>query len=118
MNELHEVRYISPAKGRGMFALKDIPKGKVFEVVPVVPLKKGTVLVPELWPLPFEWKDTYCLIFGNFQFANHSATHPNCKWAQQHDTMTIRAWATRDIKAGDEIVYDYECELWFEAVED
>ena len=38
MNELIEVKFISPKKGKGVFALKDIKNGNIIDVAHVVPL--------------------------------------------------------------------------------
>jgi len=113
-------REISEEKGRGVFALRDIKKGEVIEVAPVVPVAKENVIengeAPDGYLL--EWDDEeegaeYCMPLGYIMLYNHGGD-ANMDLESNLGEYTITARATRDIKTGEELTWDYSCELWWE----
>jgi len=122
MNPLVEWAYVH-GKDRGIIATVDIPAGTLIErspalVFPVEDMTRadGSSLLLENYCFLWEEKgvDTeYAIGLGYIGLYNHSKT-PNaefdCDFATKEMTMT----AARDIKAGEEVTFDYDCELWFE----
>lgn len=113
-------REISEEKGRGVFALKNIKKGEIIETAPVVPVSKDSVVqngdAPDGYLLDWDGNyenEEYCMPLGYIMMYNHSDT-PNMWLDQDYDKYTMKAIALRDIKAGEELSWDYNCELWFD----
>lgn len=113
-------RQISEEKGRGVFALRDIKKGEVIEVAPVVPVSKDAVTqegeAPDGYLL--EWdgnyeNEEYCMPLGYIMMYNHS-DEPNLHLDQDFDNYTMTATALRDVKKGEELCWDYGCDKWWE----
>jgi hypothetical protein len=91
---MYEVR-AAPGKGKGLFATRDIP---ALACIGLFSTEGG---------------DCWCMMVGDFRYANHSDKNPNIDWAFDDGPMTITFTALQDIKAGEELVYNYGCELWF-----
>jgi SET domain-containing protein len=112
-------RYI-PGKGRGVFATKAIKKGEIVEVAPAVPMAKKDVPEgdpPDGYVLDWDEKNNkrrYALVLGYIMLYNHSDT-PNMSMDCDLREKTYTATAIRNIKAGDELTWDYGVELWFKA---
>lgn len=113
-------RHISEEKGRGVFALRDIRKGEVVETAPVVPVSKSNVVesgeAPDGYLL--EWDgiyedEEYCMPLGYVMLYNHSDT-PNLHLEADYEAYTMSVTAMRDIKAGEELCWNYGCDIWFE----
>ncbi len=113
-------RKISDEKGRGVFALRDIKKGEIIEVSPVVPVAKENVIengeAPDGYLL--QWDDEtegeeYCMPLGYVMMYNHNSK-PNMVMENDMAEYTITAKAGRDIKAGEELTWDYACDIWFD----
>jgi hypothetical protein len=107
-------------KGRGVFAMVDIPRGGVVEVAPVIPV--ATHNIPDDGGAPdgylLDWDpDTegqeHCIAGGYVMLYNHSRD-ANVTLENDYDEMAITSFALRDIKAGEEIVWDYSCDIWFD----
>lgn len=107
-------------KGRGVFALEDIPKGCVIETAAVVPV--GTHNIPEDGGAPdgylLEWDpetegEEHCLALGYIMLYNHDR-EANVHLENDYDEMTITTIALRDIRAGEEILWNYACDIWFD----
>jgi SET domain-containing protein len=103
-------------KGRGIIALEDIKKGEIIEICPLIPMqdeeaeffeKKETVLNFYYLQQP-EFKKN-CLMLGYGSIYNHSK-EPNAEI--DYDTNELKDYlffkALKNIKAGEEIVYDYQ----------
>jgi SET domain-containing protein len=109
-------------KGRGVFTTRRIKKGEIVEVAPVLPISKKNVPedeVPDGWVL--DWDDEvkgqeYALALGYIMVYNHS-TKPNIELESDLGEQLITAVAVRNIAAGEELTWDYGCEVWFETVE-
>ncbi|PZP54448.1 MAG: hypothetical protein DI586_09930 [Micavibrio aeruginosavorus] len=113
-------RKISDDKGRGVFALRNIKKGEVIEVSPVVPVAKKDIKhngsAPDGYLL--EWdEDTkgeeYCMPLGYIMLYNHSKK-PTMHLDSDLENYVMTASALRDIKVGEELTWDYSCEIWFD----
>lgn len=108
-----------PGKGRGVFALRDIPKGAMIEKAPVIVVAHEDV--PEGSPpdgYVLDWEpdvegEEHCMPLGYIMLYNHSST-PTINLENDHEEMTITSFALRDIKAGEELCWDYNCEIWFD----
>lgn len=101
-------------RGRGLFILRDLPEG--CEVI------RGYVSLIErehfdnnpIGNFPLAWDDTHhALVWSAISLINHSDA-PNVRVERDEQHLLIRMVATRDIKKGEEITYDYKCPLWFE----
>lgn len=111
------------ARGRGVFALRDLAEGELVEEVLVIPLsaaeaagarERGGVLEDYLfaWDLEDEsW--AYAVATGCAPLYNHSAT-PNVSLARDFSAKVLRFFALRPVRAGEELCFDYDCPLWFE----
>ncbi len=113
-------REISEEKGRGVFALRDIKKGEVIEVAPVVPVSKEAITANGEAPDGYllEWdgnyeNEEYCMPLGYIMMYNHS-DEPNLHLDQDFDKYTMTATAMRDVKKGEELCWNYGCDKWWE----
>lgn len=113
-------------KGRGVFALVDFAEGDVVEQSPVTIVPKaetdmfdqgmnGDDSIIDQYLL--RWRpeikgQEYCLGHGFLMLYNHSGK-ANGILTYQFDFKTISMVAARDIRAGEEITFDYDCEIWF-----
>lgn len=113
-------RKISDDKGRGVFALRDIAKGEIIEIAPVITVDKNNVKengeAPDGYLLQWD-EDTegeeFCMPLGYIMLYNHNPK-PSMKLENDMEKYTITAKAGRDIKAGEELTWDYSCEIWFD----
>lgn len=107
-------------KGRGVFALEDIAAGTEIEVAAVVPVAAANIPddggAPDGYLLDWEPENEgyeHCLALGYIMLYNHSRD-ANVRLENDHEEMTITTFALRDIKAGEEILWDYSCDIWFD----
>lgn len=113
-------RKISDEKGRGVFAMRDISKGEVIEVAPVVPVAKENVIengeAPDGYLLQWD-EDTlgeeYAMPLGYIMLYNHHA-EPTIAIESDLAEYTMTVKAARDIKVGEELTWNYACDLWFD----
>jgi len=107
-------------KGRGIYALEDIPQGTVIEVCPVIPV--GTHNIPDDGGAPdgylLDWDADeegaeHCMPLGYIMLYNHSA-EGNVSLENDYEEMTITSTALCDIKEGAEILWNYDCDIWFD----
>lgn len=114
-----------PGKGRGVVATRDCPAGTELERAPVVIVPDFDILqrdaprtVPDQYLL--YWSDEegreHALGGGLLMFYNHSS-QPNVELRDGPEPETMSVFALRDIRAGEELVYDYGIDLWFRPVE-
>jgi uncharacterized protein len=111
--------------GRGVFAARDIKKDTLLEVSPVIIfpkeeykyLKKTNLINYVFW-----WGTSYddcALALGIGSLFNHSRT-PNAIFKRKRKKETINFYAYTDIKAGEEILINYngdpddQTPFWFE----
>ncbi len=104
-SEYLEVRRI-PGKGRGVFARVMIPKGTIFETVPMLVCKQDDIIGSTLMDYVYAWGvETVGLALGYGSLYNHSFK-PNARYddlAQQRKEFT----SLRDIEAGEEVTINY-----------
>jgi len=104
-------------KGRGVFAMEDIKEGEIIEYCPIIFLSEKEIkfLDNESDILKFYYLfqyaiDKHCIMLGYGSIYNHSKDNPNADI--DYDTEDPKSFliftAIKDIKAGEEIVYDYE----------
>lgn len=107
-------------KGRGVFALTDIKEGEVIEVAPVIPVSKAAVpddgSAPDGYLLDWNEEDddeAHCMPLGYIMLYNHGK-NPTMALEADMEEYTMTARAIRDIKKGEELTWNYSCELWFD----
>ena len=107
-------------RGRGVFAYRDFKEGEIIEVAPVIPVSKRNVKsngeAPDGYLL--DWDGNYedeehCMPLGYIMLYNHSNT-PNVMLDQDFDAYTMTVIALRDIKSGEELFWNYNCDIWFD----
>lgn len=112
--------YINGPKGRGLFAREDIPAGTLIINDPVVPVSVESI--PDNGDAPdgylLDWLpdvpgQEHALILGYLILSNHSAT-PNIKVENDYESICACATTMRDIKAGEELTWNYACDIWFD----
>jgi SET domain-containing protein len=96
-------------KGRGVFALKFIPKGTIIERVPIIVLPSKAFVKgmknKHLNLYFFIWgPDKVAMSLGYGSIYNHSY-EPNARYIYGRDTLSYKA--LRDIRPGEEIVINY-----------
>lgn len=103
-------------KGFGIIATENITSGEIIEQCPVIPLSEKEVkfLDNESDVLKFYYLFQYavnkhCLMLGYGSLYNHS-DNPNADvdYNTENYQRYLSFVAIKDIKAGEEIVYDYE----------
>jgi len=113
-------------KGRGLFALGDIPKGTIILRCPYIVLgpnsapQAGTELEHYVFSYPFtrsgkpyDKSSLTALVFGNASMLNHSED-ANCNWEWDVGNRVHLTRATRDIRKNEEltIFYGWDPEVW------
>lgn len=97
-------------RGWGVFCRKRIPKGKVFEVAPVIYLPRKYLNRFSNTPVDsyrFEyWGNTTAIVLGYGSLYNH-AKDANCEYRINRRSKTFSFYATKDIPANTEILHDY-----------
>jgi len=109
-------------RGRGVIALMPFSPGDLIDSAPVVvlgPVDRQAVeptILSDYW---FYWEDgaddawTAALALGPVSLCNHS-DDPNARFETDPRAGRVDLIALRHIAPGDEITYDYGCELWFD----
>jgi hypothetical protein len=113
-------RKISDEKGRGVFALQNFKKGDILETAPVVVVSKSNIKhngeAPDGYLLDWE-PDVkgmeHCMPLGYIMMYNHSK-NPNIEIESDLNDFYMTVRAKRDIKKGEELCWNYNCELWFD----
>lgn len=103
-------------KGRGVIATALIPAGTVIEVSPAIPVESLSLSGTIINDYTFSWENSEAIVFGITSFINHSV-NANCSIDYDCDNFTMELTSTQDIKPGEELLYDYDCDLWFEVTE-
>ena len=107
-------------KGRGVYARTSFKQGEILEVAPVIVVAASAV--PEEGGAPdgylLDWEpdvegEEHCMPLGYIMLYNHSK-NPNIRLESDTGEMTITAFALRDIEVGEEITWDYACDIWFD----
>jgi uncharacterized protein len=112
------------AKGKGLFANRDIGRGTIIDIAPVIVIPgdqyedvENTILGNYL----FNWNDEVSagMCMSHCEFINHSY-NPNTVYVRDFDGQVIIFRAIHDIKNGEEITTNYNGKvddttpLWFD----
>ena len=115
-------------KGRGVVAVRPIAAGELIERAPVVIIPAQDRAATDrtiVFTYVFMWEhdtveqDLYTgtgragIALGLASLLNHSYT-PNAEFIRHIDEYEIEIRASRDIAAGEEILIDYQMDLWFD----
>ena len=105
-----EVRVI-PGKGRCVFAARDIAKGQLVMADPIIFVPGGDSDHTDQTSVGrsvFQWNedDDLCVVLGLGSLINHGLPE-NVSLVSNYKDQTMEFYAYTDIKAGDELVYDY-----------
>jgi SET domain-containing protein len=109
----------SKLHGVGVFAKKTIKKNEVLEEDPFILLKGDWHKLPRLlqeyifgWTKDMpDYKSKAALVFGTGAIYN-SSPKPNAEWLTETRKKRFVYYATKNIKAGEEIMIDYGPEYW------
>lgn len=94
--------------GRGLYARRDLRRGALIEVSPVIVINRDDVGDEELLSnYVFEWsRGKRAVALGVGSLFNHSK-EANAWWEVVKDKKVLRFYAIKDIRAGEEILVDY-----------
>ncbi|MFA5992537.1 MAG: SET domain-containing protein-lysine N-methyltransferase [Candidatus Pacearchaeota archaeon] len=110
------VRHIK-GKGRGVVALRDFGLGELVEVCPIIAFFRPRNLPKELESFPYGWEGGWLAIPGGHGCLYNHSYHPNTEIENDHEQRTVVFTATKPIKRGDEVTFNYNVPLDFEVVE-
>ncbi|MFX1259135.1 MAG: SET domain-containing protein-lysine N-methyltransferase [Promethearchaeota archaeon] len=128
INNLLEVKYISPKKGKGVLAKKNIKKGTIVEIAHILLISNEDYDLIQnsiLYNYIYEWDDPNNPKYQNAialsicQFFNHSY-NPNVEYQYNYKNTTIKFIAIKDISKGEELTINYngnvndKSPVWFE----
>jgi uncharacterized protein len=119
--------FVAPARerGRGVYTSIDIARDTVIEVSPVIVMTRAERKLLDqtlLHDYIFEWgpdKKDCCMALGYVPLYNHSY-RSNCEYEMDFEGQTISIRAVRYIKAGEEVMINYngtwnnETPVWFD----
>ena len=107
---------------RGVFAKRDIAKGELIHEAPVIAYPNEAhehIEKTRLADYAFEYGINHsCLLLGYGMLFNHSYT-PNATYDINFDNHTFEFYTYKDVKAGEELLINYNGEvdnndpLWF-----
>jgi uncharacterized protein len=98
--------------GKGLYATKNIKKGEIVEISPVVVLDKcdsGTLSSTKLNVYVFEWnKSSSALALGVGSLFNHCSNHRlNVTYMNSFGTKEIVFMTSRSVKKGEQLFINY-----------
>lgn len=103
----------SPLHGRGVFACRDFAPGELVErcallLLPADEYEQAVSLHGYVWSLD---ANTAALALGCGSLYNH-AQDPSCSAELDAEQAVLSVFATRAIRAGEELTVDYGEEYW------
>jgi len=128
MDTLLEIKYISPKKGKGIFAKKVIKKGTLVEKAHIILISNKEyekIQDTILYQYVFEWDDPNkpdflnAIALSQCQFFNHSYK-PNLKYVYDYENQIIEYRTIRHVSNGEELTVNYnghvrdKSPMWFE----
>jgi len=127
MSQRNPHLYIAPSDihDRGVFCAKDISKGEIIEICPVLVVSEEDAEKLDetvLFNYVFIWGDDDqqgAIVFGYGSLYNH-AYKPNAEYAADYEDDTFTIYALKKISAGDEILINYngnpnsKKKVWFD----
>jgi SET domain-containing protein len=115
----------SPKRGRGIFTTKNIRKGTLLEISPVIVLnekERKTIEKTLLYHYVFEWgndKKKAAVALGYVSLYNHSYD-ANCEYEMEFGKKLMTIRTVKDIKKGEELFINYNAKpddtttVWFD----
>ena len=115
----------SPKRGRGVFTTKNITKGTILEVSPVIVLsekERKTIEKTLLYHYVFEWgndKKKAAMALGYISMYNHSYD-ANCAYEMEFGKKQMTITTVKNIKKGEELFINYnaipddKAKVWFD----
>lgn len=105
-----EVRVL-PGRGRCVFAARDIPKGALVMADPIIFVpgaESDHTDQTAVGRYVFQWNedDDLCVVLGYGSLINHGLPE-NVSLVSNYKDQTMEFYAYTDIKAGEELLYDY-----------
>jgi len=105
-------------KGKCVHASKDYQADELIDVNYVLPFKHLNRDWGDLDTHRMAWnKSQDCIALGHINLLNHSE-NPNVYIKKDFKIKRMSMFALRNIKAGEELTIHYECDLWFEPIEE
>lgn len=118
------------ARGLGICATRDIAPGEVIEYSPVVVMSMKDLYRPDGTEIPigayaFHWgaedengHSIDCAIVkgGYLPLANHHVDG-NSTVEPMEDKGVIKWYALKHIRQGEEVTFNYDCDLWFDVLD-
>ena len=114
----------SPGRGRGVYSTEPIRSGELVEecIALVISHAEGILIdknVEELSHYQFAWNEenpdeAFAFVLGYGSLYNH-ASPPNIICKRDFKNKKMRFLACRDIAPHEELTFDYDIPLWFEA---
>ena len=131
ISNLIEIKFISPTKGKGLFAKEFIEKGTINDIAYAILIPARDYYLIEntyLGNYLFDWDDPEdpsdyktAIPFTFCEFLNHSYT-PNCGYQKIYKERSIVFYAIRNIQAGEELTINYnripddKTPVWFNVI--
>ena len=115
----------SPKRGRGVFSTKNLKKGTVVEISPVLvltPVERKAIEKTLLFHYVFEWGDDKkkaAVALGYVSLYNHSYD-ANCEYEMEFGKKRMTIRTVKDIKKGEELFINYNAtpddktKVWFD----
>jgi hypothetical protein len=102
---------VLPGRGRCVFAARDIPKGSLMLADPVIHVpgdESDHMDRTVVGRYVFQWneEDDVAVVLGIGSLINHGLPE-NVSLVSNYADQTMEFYAISDIKAGEELVYDY-----------
>jgi tetratricopeptide (TPR) repeat protein len=119
-----EVRDTHSARGRGVFAMQDFAEGELVESCPVLILQEPFESLPAaVKTVAFNWGvlcgvgSAHALALGYGSLYNH-ANPATLRYVPDPENLALAMFATRDVKAGEELTINYNAPSGLESVDD